>query len=148
MPDIYAREMFSKGLEALERDQVFLALSCLEQAKPMRDNPLYCSSLALCLAKTRNAHDEAISLCSEAVGKECCNPTHYLHLGRILILAGEKSEAVKTFREGLKYGKDPRIIRELENLGIRRPPLFPSLDRRHPLNRFGGLLMSRLRCRD
>jgi len=148
MPETYAWEMFSKGLEALERDQAFLALSCLEQAKPLRENPLYCSSLALCLAKTRNAHDEAESLCREAMNNDRGNPTHYLHLGRILMLAGEKKKAVKTFREGLKHGNDPRIIRELDNLGLRRPPIFPSLDRSHPLNKFGGLLMSRLGCRN
>lgn len=147
MPETYAWEMFGKGLEALERDQVFLALSCFEQAHTLRENPVYCSSLAFCVARTRSSYEEAIGLCRAAMSRETGNPTHYLHLGRIYLLAGQKNMAVETFRNGLKQGHDPRIVRELDDLGLRRPPLFPSLDRSHPLNKYGGLLRSRLGCR-
>lgn len=66
---------------------------------------------------------------------------HYLHLGRIYLLAGKKDFAIKAFRKGLKIRKDARIMEELRQLGIRRFPPFASLSRSHVVNRMAGKIL-------
>ncbi len=147
MPEEYAREMFQKALEAIKNEQEYLALSLLDKAEIMAGDPLYLSSKALCVAKVRKSYKEALYLCRDALDTEPANPVHYLHLGKIMLLAGQKDKAIKTFREGMKHGRNPEIIHELEKLGIRKTPVFKFLARRHPLNKICGILLSRLGLR-
>jgi predicted Zn-dependent protease len=147
MPEEYAREMFQKALEAMKNEQEYLALSLFEKARIMSKDPLYLSSKALCVAKVRRSFKEAIYLCRDALDAEPANPVHYLHLGKILLLAGQKSKAIKAFRDGLKHGGNPEIIAELEKLGLRKTPVFKFLARKHPLNKISGLLLSRIGLR-
>ncbi len=100
MPEEYAREMFQKALEAMKNQQEYLALSLFEKAQIMARDPLYLSSKALCVAKVRKAFKEALYLCRDAMDAEPENPVHYLHLGRIMLLAGQKGKAITTFRDG------------------------------------------------
>jgi hypothetical protein len=44
----------------------------------------------------------------------------------------------------LKFSYHLGLIREIQRLGFRRPPIFPFLGRKHPLNRFVGILFTRL----
>ncbi len=147
MPEEYAREMFQKALHAMKNDQEYLALSLFEKAQLMDRDPLYQSSKALCAARVRRSFKEATYLCREAMHTEPANPVHYLHMGKILLLAGQKNKAIKAFREGLKHGGNPEIAAELEKLGLRKEPLFKFLERKHPLNKISGLLLSRLGLR-
>ncbi len=147
MPEEYASEMFRKALEAMKNDQEYLALSLFEKARIKAKDPLYLSSKALCVAKVRKAFKEAIYLCRDALDIEPANPVHYLHLGRIMLLAGQKRKAIATFREGLKHGGNPEIIAEMEKLGSRKDPVFKFLDRSHPLNKISGLMLSKMGLR-
>ncbi len=147
MPEEYAREMFQKALEAMRNEQEYLALSLFEKAQIMAKDPLYQSSKALCVAKVRKAFKEALYLCRDAMDVEPANPVHYLHLGKIMLLAGQKGKAVTTFRDGLKHGGNQEIIAELEKLGNRKAPVFKFLDRGHPLNKISGIMLSKLGLR-
>ena len=73
--------------------------------------------------------------------------THYLNLGRIFLAAGRKDKAIQSFRQGLKIERNPRIQNHLNQLGVRRPEVFPSLDRDNPLNKYLGKLFSALGLR-
>jgi tetratricopeptide (TPR) repeat protein len=137
----------AKGLKALDRDHVYLAMVCFEQAIRQERTPLTCSCLAYCLAKVRESYPEAVALAREAISHEPENPTHYLNLGRIHILAKERKEALEVLRQGLQHEKSPEIIRELEALGARKPAIFKGLSRRNPLNRWLGILLDRLGMR-
>jgi Flp pilus assembly protein TadD len=147
MSDVHAREMFEKALEAISGGQEFLALSYFEQARTMENEPLYLSSKALCLAKVRRSFKEAIYLCRDALEIEPTNPVHYLNLGKIYLFAGQKKKALSTFRDGLKRGRNSAIVAELENLGVRKQPFFPFLTRTHPLNKYSGILLSKIGLR-
>ena len=142
-----AAQAVAKGLEALNRDHLYLAMVCFEQAIHLERTPLTCSCLAYCLAKVRERYPEAVALAREAISREPGNPIHYLYLGRIHILAKERKEAVEVLRQGLQHENSPEIIRELEALGARKPAIFKSLSRKNPLNRCLGILLDRLGMR-
>ena len=142
-----AEEFLSKGLEALSHDHTYLAMNCLEQAMQMERSSIVCSYLAYCLAVNRQRYDEAVVLAREALAEQPNNPEFCLNLGRVLLLAGNKEEAILVFRQGLAFSRDERIIAELTVLGTRKSPVFRSLRRDHPLNKYAGILLTRLGLR-
>lgn len=142
-----AEETFRKGLDALENGHIYLALACFEQAAAVERTPLHCSYLAYCLAKVRAHFPEAVDLCREALEKDPDNVVHYLNLGRIYLISGEKNKALEVLRQGLRCSDNEAVLRELTLLGERKNPLFPSLGRKHPLNRYLGLILKRLGIR-
>ncbi|RNC72715.1 MAG: hypothetical protein ED859_01780 [Desulfuromonadales bacterium] len=140
----FAAKWFSRGIEALGHDNVYLARTCFEHAASEERKPETCSYLALCQAKTRGTFTDAITLAREAVEGDPCNPVTYLNLGRIYLLAGMRDDAIGVFREGLRRGPCEKIIAELDRLGTRKPSPIPGLARNHPLNKYVGILMARL----
>ena len=142
-----AEELFVKGLEAIEQNHLYLARTCLEQALALERSPGICSYLALCRAQTGGQFNEAIALAEEAVAGTPTNSWFYLNLGKVYLLAGDKKKSLDFLRKGLQFDRNPAILQELEAHGTRKPPLFAGLKRDHPLNRFGGMLLSRLGLR-
>jgi len=147
MGESHVEDLFVKGVHALENDHIYLALSCFEQAAYLKRTPLSCSYLAYCLAKVRSQYPDAISLCKEALESEPGNTLHYLHLGRIYVMAGQRNKALSILRQGLKCEDTSDLLRELTQLGERKHPVFRSLERTHPLNKFFGLALSKLGIR-
>jgi tetratricopeptide (TPR) repeat protein len=141
MPNEESAKLVAKGLEALANDHDYLALTCFEQAIRLEWTPLACSSLAFCMAKVRGKYLEATQLARKALDTEPENPAHYKNLGRILLLAGDNEQGIDMLRQGLKYGEQLSIVQELENLGIRKTPIFKSLPRSHPFNKNLGLFL-------
>ncbi len=147
MPNEEAQQLVAKGLEAIDNDHEYLALTCFQQAIRLEWTPLACSSLAFCMAKVKRNYSEAILLARKALDLEPENPAHYRNLGRIFLLAGDNEQGIQMLRHGLQYGEKVSIIQELERLGIRKPPIFRKLPRSHPLNKFLGLFLSWLGLR-
>lgn len=147
MSEEYAREMLNKALDAIAQEQEYIALALLEQARSLENEPVYLSAKALCVAKVRRAFKEATYLCREALELEPANPVHYLNLGKIYLLAGQKKKAMQVFRTGLKYGRNAEIAAQLDRLGLRRPPIFRFLSRNHPLNKYFGILLTKVGMR-
>lgn len=137
-------ELVDKGFTALDHGHTHLALVCFERAMETERSPLVSSFLGYCLAAARGECARGIELCREAIGMEPGNTVHYRNLGQVLLLAGRKEEAILVFRQGLRLGRDEGIIRGLENLGVRRPPVIEALDRDHFLNKWLGIILSRL----
>jgi len=142
-----AEQLIAKGKEALENDHEYLALTCFEQAIRMEWSPVACSTLAYCKAKLKGNYPEALLLARKALDAEPDNPVHHGNLGRILIMSGEVEEGIGMLRQGLRLGENIDIVKELESLGIRKPPIFKKLARSHPLNKYTGLLLARLGLR-
>lgn len=134
-----------RGIEAVESGDTFLGLDLLGKVPEAEMTPLIRSYLAVCQAREQGLFEQAVATCTECIESEPSNPAHYLNLGRMHLLAGEKQEAIRMFRDGLLFGENRNIRRELDRLGWRQPPMFPSLGREHPVNRFCGWL--RRRCR-
>jgi hypothetical protein len=106
--------------------------------------PTSLSALGFSTAANKGDLLQGIILCKEAIRRAPEDPIHYFHLGKVYVLAGKKHLALHAFRRGLKFGYHLGLIREIQRLGLRRPPIFPFLGRKHPLNRFAGMLFTRL----
>lgn len=137
----------ASGIEALEKGYLHSAQIFLQQWADQDKSPEARSYLAYARAKATGQVDDAISTCRDALKFELDNPVHYLLLGRCYLLAGNKQEAITTFRQGLGFSKEPRIITELNRLGLRKPNVFKNLKRDHPANRIAGKLLARLGLR-
>jgi len=139
--------LITKGEQALANGETLVALMHFETVARLRQVPAVQSALAYCLAKERRQYQKALALCREALGEEPAEPRHYYHLGRIYLLANQKTQAITAFRRGLKQQRYQPIIDELRRLGVRKPPVFTSLPRDHVLNRSFGRLLTRLGSR-
>ena len=147
MHTVTAEERFKKGVEALASGKMIPALASFEKALELEDNPAFYSYFALCIAKERGQVRRAIKLCEEALQKDGKNTAHYLNLGKILLHAGNRDDAVMVFRGGLKYGTDLLIIDELNKLAARKPPVLSFLNRNNPINKYLGIIFNKLGLR-
>jgi hypothetical protein len=139
-----AEDLVVKGMAALENDHTHLALVCFGRAAEIEKSPTVCSGLGYCLAAVRGEVEKGTALCREAIAREPANVFHYRNLGSVLLLAGKNYEAIEVFRSGLRIKKDAVIIRQLDSLGTRKPPIIKFLSRQHFLNRSLGLILNRL----
>jgi len=140
-------ELVAKGLEAIGHGHFYLAMNAFELAMKLQKTSVVASYLSFCQAMNRHDMLAAIELGEWALHEEPNNPAFCLNLGRVYLLAGQKPEAVRVFRQGLAFTRDQEIIAELEMLGTRKPSLFPVLHRDNLLNKWGGFLLARLGLR-
>ena len=131
-------DLLQKGIEAAEKGYIHSAQVFLGQVAEHRNTPELHSYLAYCLAKGQGNMHSAAKICRESIKRESNNSLHYLILGRILLMSGEKEKAIDAFRQGLRTSPNPAIINELKKLGLRKPAVLKSLKRNHPLNRMLG----------
>jgi len=131
-----------KGIEAAEKGYIHSALVFLGQVAEHRNTPELNTYLAYCQAKGQGRMHAAAKICRESIKREPNNSLHYLILGRVLLMAGEKGKAIDSFRQGLKTSPNPKIVQELKKLGLRKPAVIKSLKRNHPLNRMLGRVFS------
>lgn len=131
-----------KGIEAAEKGYIHSAQVFLGQVAEHRNTPELHTYLAYCLAKGQGRMHSAAKACRESIKREPHNSLHYLILGRVLLMAGEKGKAIEAFRQGLKTSPNQKIITELKKLGLRKPAVLKSLKRNHPLNRVLGRVFS------
>ncbi len=142
-----AEKEFSRAKEELAVENTLAALGALEKALRLNDDPLWHSSLGYCIAKERGQYKKGLELCHTSCKLEPGNSLHYLNLGRVHLLSGNKEEALRVFREGIAKEGSAEIMQKLIELGMRKPTVFNALKRSHPVNRYLGLLFSRLNLR-
>jgi tetratricopeptide (TPR) repeat protein len=143
MPLIEEEELFTVGMDNLLWGNTRAALECFRKLVAIERVPVYCSSLGYCLAKEKGEIRQAISLCGEAIRKEPKNSSHFLNLGRVYLMAGDKKEAIRIFRMGLRHERNREIVAELDRLGTRSPPPISFLGRDNPLNKYLGLVLKK-----
>ncbi len=150
---------------AIDRGDTLHGLLTLECAPALRAMPIVNSYLAYCMAKERGQVREALRLCHTALSAEPQNPAHYLNLGRVYLVAQDKSKAISSFWKGLSKnaaaGTDATdesptrghsrehalILTELRRLGIRKRVPFSFLHRGHPLNIAAGKFLAMIGVR-
>jgi len=142
-----ANELLDRGIALLRASNPLAALACFEKAYGIEKTPAIKSYLGLCIATERGRISEAVRLCCEAIDQEPGNPLHYRNLGKVYMKAERKTECLEVLRKGLSCGEDPEISELLESIGMRKPSVFSCISRGHFLNRYAGLIMSRLRLR-
>lgn len=111
------------------------------------ETPEMMSLMGYSLARESGQLKEGIALCEKAISLNPRLSDHYLHLGRIFLLANRRERAMKAFKVGLKVRKDPRILGEMKRMGIRKPPVLSSLPREHVLNIVAGKMLKMFRLR-
>ena len=131
-------DLLQRGIEAAEKGYIHSAQIFFGQVAEHRKTPELHSYMAYCLAKDQGNMHSAAKICRESIEREPNNSLHYLILGRILLMSGDKRKALDTFRHGLRTSPNPAIINELKKLGLRKPAVFKNLRRDHPLNRVIG----------
>jgi len=139
--------LFRVGLRLFERNQrsreAAVALERAHRLKP--SDPRYASYYGLSLACSTNRLKDAETLCTQAVALEFCRPELFHNLGRVRLLLGDRQGAHAAFNQGLSVDRnDERIQQEIAKLGIRKRPVIGFLSRRHPLNKYIGLLCSQI----
>jgi len=137
----------AKAFKAAEQGHTLTAMVLLEDAYGENGAPLVASYLGYCLAKEQRQFKRAVSLCRGAIEREPGEVLHFLNLGRVYLEAGQKVMAIKAFRQGMKISRNRQIMVELNALGVRKDPVFASLTRTHPLNRFCGFIFSKIGLR-
>ncbi len=142
-----SENLVSQGVEALSTGNHHLAAQYLERAIQLERTPVASSWLAYCLAKSGGNFKEAIPMAREALDLQPDNALLYYNLGRILSLSGDKQQAMRILQDGLEYGMHIEILREMQSIAIRKPPVFKMLPRSHFLNKYAGLILSRLGLR-
>lgn len=147
MPTMEGGKLIEAGVAAAEAGNTLLALMHFEEASRTLQPPLLKSYLGYCLTREKKDAQKGIALCEEALRLEPANSLHYLNLARIFLLVGRKPKAIAMLRKGLKFQRNKAIIELLQSLGVRREPVFSSLPRDHPLNRYAGILLCRLGLR-
>ena len=138
---------FDEGINQLSAGRLDLAQSCFRKAVSLDNSPVAHSYLAYCRAKTERKYREAVAICMDARKEDPKNSDIYLNLGRIHLLAGNRKQAIQVFRLGLRLGRNLRITNELASLGIRRSPPIPFLERSNPLNKYLGMIMTKIYLR-
>jgi tetratricopeptide (TPR) repeat protein len=88
---------------------------------------------------------EAQKLCCKAVKLSPRSPIILVNCGRIWLAQGCRKEARDLFTKAYSIDNtNSAAALELSGMGVRRPPVFGSLGRSHPLNCFLGRLRHRL----
>ena len=140
-------KLFKRSLEALRAGQTPSALALLERALSESDNPSWHSYLGYCIAKERGQVKRGTELCLASLAQEPQNPAHYLNLARVHVIAKQKADALRVLREGMAAGGNEEIATLLAQLGVRKPPVLRFLARDHLLNKWLGILLSRIGLR-
>lgn len=146
---MHAFETFERGKRLLAQGDGLAALRAFEEAHSFEpDEPLYESFLALALIRERGQQRRAIELAAEALEHAEDVPECYVNAAEVYLAASEKAAAVAVAQEAVKrFPLDARVELLRRSLGIRRPPIFASLDRSHWLNKYTGLVLTRLGLR-
>jgi|CXWL01.1.fsa_nt_gi tetratricopeptide (TPR) repeat protein len=132
------------GIEHCRIGSWDLGLSYLTQvsaAYPDKTNlpSLFYSYLGLGVAQRDGRLSEGLRLCEHALKLEFYEVENYLNLARVLLLMGEKKQAVATVERGLTIEPEATGLLILQQqMGKRRRPPIPFLARTNPLNRLLG----------
>jgi tetratricopeptide (TPR) repeat protein len=138
---------FERARRAIAMDNTVAGLACLEKALSLKDDKGWYSYLGFCVAKERGQVSRGTDLCMVSLENEPNNPEHYLNLGKIQLISGNRAEALRIFREGMARGGSAELMEKLNEFGKRKSPVIPFLPRSNPLNKFLGLFLRRIGLR-
>ena len=148
MKNVGPERAFLSGLRSLEAGKGLEALAYFEASLKLEEkapNPArrsrYASYYGYCLATVLGKTRQGLCLCRKAAESEFFTPDILLNLARVHLLAGDRKEAWEALMKALKLDPDhPEIQTLICGMGLRRRPVFPFLDRSHPLNKLAGIV--------
>ncbi|RQW85827.1 MAG: hypothetical protein EHM79_10905 [Geobacter sp.] len=138
---------FERARRAIAMDNTVAGLAGIEKALSLKDDKGWYSFLGYCVARERGQVSRGTELCMISLEHDPSNPEHYLNLGKIQLLSGNRAEALRILREGVARGENAELIAVLNEFGKRKSPVIPFLPRTNPLNKFLGLILRRISLR-
>jgi hypothetical protein len=132
------------------------AIQLLTVALEQYPNDPFLLSYYGCLEAILNKNYKlGIETCSKAIkmfkgktpfGQEFFYPVFYLNLGKTHLAAGNKKGAIEAFYKGLTYDYENKdLLREIKKLGMRGRPVMSFLPRSHPINKYIGMILHKLK---
>jgi predicted Zn-dependent protease len=145
---LQAEKEYAKAVKELCNGKTLSALASLEIAIRNFDNPEWHSMLGFCIAKERGHVTKGLELCKKSIERAPENPDHYYFLGKLYLVAKNKTEAFNILRQGMLATNNHPIIQNLlVELGPRKQPVIPWLDRNHQLNKYLGIFFTKIGLR-
>ncbi len=138
------------GIEEAKRGNTLLGMQLLNGLQEDSPHHLFYEAKAwfsYCLAKEKRDFRQAIASCQDAWEKKPDSSEICLALGRIYLLSGHRSAAIRILQRGLEIDNNREIYRLLSSIGIRKSPVFGFLDRKHRVNIVTGRLFRRIGLR-
>lgn len=150
-PDVEAYA--AKGLQLCREgdwDRGLQLLSAAAEAKGAKELPgVVYAYLGYGVAKHQRRAKDGLKLCEHAVKVQYYQPENHLQLARVQLLMGDRKAAVGSIARGLKLDPNHRELKELRfDIGVRKRPVLPFLDRKNPLNVLLGQLRALITRRD
>ena len=141
-----AKRKFEEGIECLKKNNAVDAVFCFEEMMIHSNrNSASLSYLGLSMAKANLDFPAAEHFCLEAIQKQPQRVDFHRNMGEVYSLWGKREEAVNILKRGLALDRRNKpIIAMLKELGIRKKPLISFLPRSNFLNRYLGILKSRI----
>ncbi|HKJ03993.1 MAG TPA: tetratricopeptide repeat protein [Geopsychrobacteraceae bacterium] len=136
-----------EGISEAKKGNTLLARMHLEEVLKKTREPDVLAWYGYCLACEKKSYGQAITLCKEALDGAPNRSDIYLAVGKIYLLAGRKRAAISAFNRGLKMGRNPAIVKQLQAIGLRKNPVFSSLKRDSSINVYVGIFLSKLGLR-
>lgn len=143
MTDKSALAEFKQGILRLQKGYAADAYEYLRRAAELENqNPYYLSFLGVSVSRSQRKWADAVVLCETALSLKRNEAQLYLNLAEVYVSAGRRDDAIAVLDRSLSYFRvDARIRRARANLGRRRSPVLPFLERGHFLNRSLGKLL-------
>ena len=138
---------FERARRAIAMDNTVAGLAGIEKALSLKDDKGWYSFLGYCVARERGQVSRGTELCMISLEHDPSNPAHYLNLGKIQLLSGNRAEALRILREGVARGESAELLAVLNEFGKRKSPVIPFLPRSNPLNKLLGLILPRIGLR-
>ena len=133
-------KLYRMGLSYLERQLPGEARRAFALAHAIRpEDQRYRSYYGMAIALADRDIKKALDLCGGAMKRNYLYPDLYRNLGRVYLLSGQRRKAYGVFQAGLRVDCANRDLRrEIEQMGVRRSPVFSFLKRSNPINHLAG----------
>ena len=93
------------------------------------------SFYGVCVAMVKRRYAEAVKYCNISLKSNFMDPDHHTNLALVYLERQDRENAIKNLHAGLRIQRhNKRIIRILDRIGRRSPPVISFLPRNNPLN--------------
>ena len=111
------------------------------------NDPDVLAEYAMLLARGFKDYPQALNYIRRALALNVSRPDYYVIAAEIHLLRKDKKSAIEMLEVALRWDPEhPEARRMRQQMGIRRKPVLPFLDRKHPLNIFLGKIRHRLKA--
>lgn len=141
--------LYAAGISLLRKNRLREAIVALEEALEHDPGDPHCRSyLGLALSLEGRKGRDAIDLCESAAQADPYDSELLHNLVRVYMASNKRRKAYGVLTRAQRIDEKHEGLRAaMRELGVRRPPVFSFLPRRHPLNRVAGRALRTLHLR-